>query len=129
MIIKLTSIVMLVIILYSCKDNNDVCDDKSKGKEFVLVAHNLYEDSKGSLYFKCYNKFINDDRFLDVVYVDSTYKSDKYNKHDGIIEMNKVIDKASFQKISDNCFRDKNNYYVFHPMHDGGTLSIVDSCK
>jgi len=112
---------IIILFIVGCNDvikKNNVEDKNENKRVFSLIRDNLYQDNKGKLYFK---SDVGEERFITVVY------SESYGI-DGIKEITQVVDKFTFNKISETCFKDKNNYYFFKRMQDGGTLEIVSNC-
>jgi len=90
--------------------------------EFYKLNCGLFRNMAGVIGYQAVDKSREEPR---IVYLVSIYYADmKDTLNGGLMEMNKVIDTATFKMAGDYYFEDKNHIYNFHPMMDGGTISV-----
>ncbi len=104
-------VLSLLVLLSSCY-NKDI-----KVKE---IKDGLFIDKKGSFLLMTVDNSIPNkpkDKFILKVYI---------NGEEPSIQLKKTIDTATFQKINNNHFLDKNHIYYLNKTLDGGSLSTLN---
>jgi DKNYY family protein len=97
--------------------------------QFIKLICGLYLNDKGTLAYKAVDNSIRSDTIGNeppfYVYLTTIYDADLSDTvNGGLKEMKYVIDTATFKILGTFYFKDKNHFYDFNPMSDGGTIAV-----
>jgi len=97
--------------------------------KFIRLKCGLYLNNEGIVAYKTINQSYRDEKLEDArdisIYIATIYGADPIDTIDGgQKEMRYVVDTSTFQILGTFYFRDKNHFYDFNPMSDGGTIGI-----
>jgi hypothetical protein len=97
--------------------------------KFIELACGLYINDNGTLAYKAVdNSYRMDTTGKEkpfYVYLTTIYGADLSDTiNGGLKEMKFVVDTATFKILGTFYFKDKNHFYDFNPMADGGTIAI-----
>lgn len=127
---KYKLIIAILVFLSFCKSkenhpgSHDLSFSVEDSSKYFLLKHNLYKDQFGNIAYKTIDRSDPEnpiDRFITVVWHANLNDSIDGGK----MEMKDVIDIISFEEIKGIYYRDKNHYYVYNQMSDGGTFAII----
>lgn len=96
---------------------------------FIKLNCGLYINEKGTLAYRAVdNSYVMDttgNERPSYVYLTTIYYADMSDSiNGGLKEMKYVVDTATFKMLGTFYFKDKNHFYDFNPMSDGGTIGI-----
>ena len=120
--LRIFSIFVLTVLTPYSAIASDIKNDYFDIGEFIRVGLDLYEKN-GVLYFLSEKAILEDNgnyHYQQIYRKRFSYKDEDKIKPDPML--NTVIDKNSWEKISDFFYRDKKNLYCFVPSTDGGYL-------
>ena len=105
----------------SANNTDSVAVDSSK---YLLLKYNLYKDQFGNIAFKTIDK--SDSRNPVELFITTVWNANTNDSgNNGKMEMKDVIDTASFKEVKGIYYQDKNHFYVYNQMSDGGTFAVI----